>query len=342
MITRFFNRWAPLTAAVILVLRLTLVPSLSLGEARADASGSADPSAVGPYGVASLNEGIYDGARGRSVGLLTLFPSADGRSPARDGAPYPLIIFSHGFLLRGEQYRSYGEHLASHGFVVALPTYSASLLGFSHVELKNDLLFVIDYYLRVNATAGQWLEGAIDPERIGTSGHSLGGKLSLFAAAEDSRIKASATLDPVDGGPPGGGDPSRFPSVAPEMMGGLQVPLLFIGNDLSREALSGSGTPCAPEEENYERFFEAANPPAIEVTQLGVGHMQYLDNPDCGFACSVCVRGSTPSEEVRAKAQAYLTAFYLGHLKGLDGALAWLDWTLQADEAAGKITVRRK
>lgn len=299
-----------------------------------------DPSTRGPYQVLALTEGIYDQARGRSIGLLTLFPSKDGQSPARDGAPYALIIFSHGFLLRGEQYRSYGEHLASHGFIVSLPTYPASLFDFSHVELKNDLIFVIEYYLKINVTAGQRLEGAIDPQRIGASGHSLGGKLSLFAAAEDSRIKASATLDPVDGGPPGGGDPARFPSVAPEMMEEIRVPLLFIGNDLGRAALAGVA--CAPEEENYERFFEAANPPAIEVTQRGVGHMQYLDNPECGLACAVCVRGSTPSEEVRAKTQAYLTAFYLEQLKGLDGALEWLDRTLQADEAAGKVTVRRK
>lgn len=247
-------------------------------------------------------------------------------------APYPLVIFSHGFLLRGEHYRSYGEYLASHGFTVALPTYPTSLLNPSHVYLKDDLLFVLEYYLQLRA--GHPLEGAIDPARMGTSGHSLGGKVSLFAAALDSRIKASATLDPVDGGPPSGGDPARFPSVTPEMMDEIAIPLLFIGSDLGGE--------CAPEEENYERFFEAANPPAIEVTQLGVGHMQYLDNPDCGFACSVCLEGDTPSDEVRKAALTYITAFYMSYLQGKPTALEWLDERLAVDQEAGRIRVRRK
>lgn len=60
-------------------------------------------------------------------------PSADvpeERSVALDdsGAPYPLIVFAHGFSSTRRQSSSYTQHLASHGYVVAAPDFSASNL----------------------------------------------------------------------------------------------------------------------------------------------------------------------------------------------------------------------
>lgn len=296
-----------------------------------------NPSLGGPWSVAELNSSITDRARGRSIGLITLFPSSDGRTPSNEGAPHPLIVFSHGFLLKGELYRSYAQHLASHGFLVALPTYET---GFTvnHVDLKDDLIYLLDHYLRITAQPDHALYGAVDPANIGVSGHSLGGKISLFAASQHPRIRASATLDPVDGGGPGTNDPVRFPSVTPELMQDVAIPLLFIGNDLGNQ--SKSGVPCAPEAENYQRFFEAAEAPAVEVTQLDVGHEQYLDNADSTF--SFCPRGKVRSADVRAMARSYLTAFYLAHLQGNPQALPWLQQQLEADQSSGKITFRQK
>jgi hypothetical protein len=51
------------------------------------------------------------------------------------------------------------------------------------------------------------LHGLADESSIGAAGHSLGGKLALLETVTDSRIRAVATLDPVDGGGPGGSDP---------------------------------------------------------------------------------------------------------------------------------------
>lgn len=321
----------------VIVLCTGLLFAAAPPQAGAQSQTFYNPSLSGPLGVAELGSSITDRARGRSIGLITLFPSSDGRTLRSDGAPYPLIVFSHGFLLKGELYRSYAQHLASHGFVVALPTYETGF-ALSHVDLKDDLIYLLDHYLRITAQPDHALHGAIDPHRIGASGHSLGGKVSLFAASQDPRIRASATLDPVDGGGPGTDDPVRFPSVTPELMQDVQVPLLFIGNDLGRQ--SSSGVACAPEAENFERFFEAANPPAVEVTQLDVGHEQYLDNADSTF--SFCPRGKVRSADVRAMARSYLTAFYLGYLQGNAEALAWLEQQLQADQSSGKITFRSK
>jgi hypothetical protein len=179
----------------------------------------------------------------------------------------------------------------------------------------------------------------IDPSRIGATGHSLGGKLSLLEAVNDERIGACAVLDPVDEGNPLFKDPVRYPSVAPELMPELHVPLLIIGAELGSKLIFFS--PCAPEDENYQRFFEAANPPAIEVTQLDVGHGQYVDEAAASVA-DPCAVGDVPGEWVRSSCAAYLTAFFLGTLLDTDGALDWLDARLAQDAADGRIVVRRK
>jgi len=294
--------------------------------------GGAAPDERGPFDTEDVAIRVEDAARQRGIDLLVVYPvGAPG--------PSPLIAFVHGFLLSGEGYRSYGEHLASHGFVVALPTLRMNPLDVDHGQLAEDVRLAIDVCVGFAAETSHPLSGRIDAERIGLSGHSLGGKLSLLVAFEDARVLAAALLDPVDGGPPGAQDSIRYPSVAPERMGELEIPLLFLGAELgSRVAFLAA---CAPEAENYERFFEAANPPAIEVTQVGVGHGQYLDDGFRGLTAA-CAVGDVPDAWVRASSASSLTAFFLGTLGGSREALGWLDAWLAAQEALGRLRVRRK
>jgi len=307
--------------------------------ARAQQGAFFAPDEPGPYETGVFRSRFVERERDRTVRLISVFPSDDGQTVRVEGGPFPLVVFSHGFLLDGEKYRSYADHLASHGFVVALPSYAMGL-SVDHRDLQADLLAVLAHYAEANAWPGHPLQGGIEADLIGTSGHSLGGKLSLMGASTDARVRAVGVLDPVDGGGPPGttADSPKYPSLAPERMGQIRVPLLLIGNDLGR--LASAGFPCAPEAENYQRFFEAATPPALEVTQLDVGHNQYLD--DEGGLGAVCPQGDTPSERVRAAAGAYLTAFFRGHLTAESAALDWLDAQLARDEAEGRVSVRRK
>jgi len=317
------------------VLAVTALITLCALLAPAAAAAPA-PDEAGPYATAQFETPLRDEARNRSIDLLVIYPlGADGR-PLECR---PLIVFNHGFLLSAQGYRSYGEHLASHGFVVALPTFPMTFLNVHHARLAEDVHFAIDTLLAATDEATHPLAGLIDPSRIGTAGHSLGGKLSLLEAVDDERVRACAVLDPVDEGNPLFKDPVRYPSVAPELMPELHVPLLIVGAELGSKLVFFS--PCAPEDENYQRFFEAANPPAIEITQLDVGHGQYVA-AGAASASDPCAVGDVPSEWVRSSSAAYLTAFFLGTLLDADGALAWLDARLAQDEADGRITVRRK
>ncbi len=327
-------------SVALFALCVLLVPSaLHVDQPAQAQQGALPPDEPGPYEIGVFRSRLVDRERDRAVSLISVFPSDDGRAVRPKGGPFPLLVFSHGFLLDGATYRSYADQLASHGFVVALPTYETGL-SVDHRDLEADLLAVLAHYAEANAWPDHPLQGGIALDAIGLSGHSLGGKVSLMGASADARVRAVGVLDPVDGGGPPGTTASspKYPSVAPERMGQIQAPLLLIGNDLGKRASTGFA--CAPEAENYQRFFETANPPALEVTQRDVGHNQYLDD-EGGFG-AVCPRGDTPSERVRAAARAYLTAFFLGHLGGEGTALDWLDARLAQDEAEGRVSVRRK
>ena len=307
------------------------------------AAWSASPAERGPHGIGELREDIADVSRGREIDLLILYPlpTAPLRTLATSDpvARYPLILFNHGFMLWGDLYRSYGEQLASHGFVVVLPTYPMSMVGISHMTLAADARFVMDHCLTLAKDSGSPLFGLVDAGAIGAAGHSFGGKLALLEAATDPRVRAIATLDPVDGGGLLPADPILTPSVTPERMSEIRVPLLFVGAGLG--GVSTALIACAPTSENYQRFYEAANSPAIEITQIGAGHGQYAD-PGAALVLATCTPGAVSAEWVRASSAGYLTAFFLGHLSGDAGALSWLDARLGEDEAQGQALVRRR
>lgn len=125
-------------------------------------------------------------------------------------------------------------------------------------------------------------------------GHSLGGTLFFLAAAE-----GEVELDPVNGGPPGVSDPVRFPS-AIAGLARIRAPMLLLGTEHGERVRFGM--PCAPPDGNFRRFFAAAPGPALEITQVGAGHLDYLDNPDGDLLCAVCWPGTDP-KSARENAQ---------------------------------------
>lgn len=280
----------------------------------------------GPFSTITFEFRLADSARTRWVDIILVAPRGEGT--------FPFVLFSPGFLLSGSAYRSTGELLASHGIAVALLTYDVNLFTADHRVLAQDLRFVLDQLTGAAEAHGV----ALDRERVGLVGHSLGGKLSFLAAAEEPSVRAVAGLDPVDGGAPGTDDPVRFPRAA-DRMEEIPVPKLLIGAERGGE--TQFGIPCAPREANYERLFERAAAPAWEVTQLGAGHMDYLDNPNCGFACAVCVPGSDPGR-ARLAAQTYLVLFLRAHLLGDVEAGDDLVARLTSDTATGRVRVRTK
>ncbi|NJO71742.1 MAG: transporter substrate-binding domain-containing protein [Oscillatoriales cyanobacterium RM1_1_9] len=113
--------------------------------------------------------------------------------------PAPLIISSHGFgAYRGNNNQA--QHLASHGFAVAIPEHIGSNLGYRQSFLRGDvdsLLSPIEYVSRPNDISRfiDYLEGLVktDPEfknrinldQIGVVGNSFGATTALALAGAE-------------------------------------------------------------------------------------------------------------------------------------------------------------
>jgi len=126
------------------------------------------------------------------------------RGVDRAAGTFPVVLFSHGN--RGIRFQSvsFCAHLASHGFVVASPDHHGNTFQDATPDPDAatnrplDMSFVIDQLEAFNVEPANFLEGAIDPTRIGASGHSFGGYTTFalgggtfgLGTFTDPRIKA--------------------------------------------------------------------------------------------------------------------------------------------------------
>lgn len=271
---------------------------------------------------------------GESIDLTIHLPVGDG--------PYPIVVFHHGFLLGPDQYASYGAHLASHGYVVVMPAMPGSAFDSpTHVELSDLVVGVLDWI--EDDVDGGTIGDRGDPGTLALAGHSLGGKISLLTASRDARPVAVFGVDPVDSAPPFTNDPEAYPSVAPELMPDVAVPVGLLGETVDSMGGGGFGMACAPAEENFQQYYMAAASPVVEVEIVGADHMDFLDDPDCGFTCSACGPGSTDEATVRMYTRRYMTAFFDLYLKGVGASRTWLAGTkMDADVATGDVVSRSK
>ena len=230
------------------------------------AAWAATPAERGPYGVGEFHDDAVDAARGREIDLLILYPLATGAATDDAGGrvpPHPVQPRVHALgrsvsVLRGTARIPRLRRRPAHLRDVDGRHQSRHPRGrrpLRHRPLPR----------RSQRTQAVRSSGSSTSDAIGAAGHSFGGKLALLEAATDSRIRAIATLDPVDGSGPVLNNPVLYPSVTPELMPEIHAPLLFVGAELG--GLSDRLIPCAPTADNYQRFYEAANSPAVEITQ---------------------------------------------------------------------------
>jgi predicted dienelactone hydrolase len=168
--------------------------------------------------------------------VVNLFGFDVARTPTyRDVAhapgAFPLVLFSHGN--GGIRFQSIflAAHLASHGYVVASPDHHGNTFldlgagmidGLSATNRPLDMRFLLDELLARNAASGDFLEGTLDANRIGMSGHSFGGYTTFALAAGpnlDTRIGAYMPLAPA----------TIFDAT---FLGSITAPILVQGGDL--------------------------------------------------------------------------------------------------------------
>ena len=239
--------------------------------------------------------------------------------PASAPAPRPLVVVSPGFQMARAQYTSYAHHLATWGFTVVLADYTDTGFFADHQQLADDISLEITWALAQP-------DLGIDPAKIATAGHSLGGDLSILVAADDARVKAVVGWDPVD---------ASSPAVLPKVPS-LHAALAVIGETTDG---AGGGMPCAPTAQNFHQFYASAPAPALEMTVPAADHMDWVDDPTCAF-CTFCTAGTAPADLART-ATKRLNVAWLREQLFADGAMA--PWLVAPPEvAAGTASVSSK
>jgi dienelactone hydrolase len=293
-----------------------------------------EPADPGTHTSSTSSEGVTLGIH--TVPVTLYLPDGAG--------PFPVVVFTHGFMLSPALYASYGDHLASWGYAVVMPELPGSMMApTTHRELKELLRGLLDWIDAEGDNPSGPFAGRADPTRLGLAGHSMGGKISLLVATEDARPRAVFGVDPLDAaGGPFGGDPVDYPSVTPELMPAIAVPLGLLGETVN--ATGGTfGQACAPAEDNFQQYYQHAVSPALEIEVLGANHMSFLDNPDCGLTCSMCSAGTDDPAVTRAVTRRYLTAIFEVFVRGDAAYRPYLDGAaIAADVTAGLITTQHK
>ena len=125
------------------------------------------------------------------------------------GAPYPLVVYSHGFAANAAWASAVLEHLASHGFIVVAPEHIEqfdsdwSEIPSASIDRPADIKQTLDYAEQAAAPGGD-LAGLLDMENVAVVGHSYGGYTALAMAgaqydleAFNARCAALAPDDPL-------------------------------------------------------------------------------------------------------------------------------------------------
>jgi dienelactone hydrolase len=214
--------------------------------------------------------GDFPGAPERAIPVEVWYPADTGsenevRDAPLSGGPYPLIVFAHGFLSSRMQSASYTRHLATHGYIVAAPEFPGSngnapggpRLG-AVIDQPADVSFVIEELLRRNDDIDGPFAGAIDAERIGMTGHSLGGLttvLTMGGDGRDERIRAGLPISPL----------GCF--LGDDHFAGVTTPLVVMGG--SEELIVDPSS--------IRHAYDLANAPKYFVEVGGADHIKFAD-----------------------------------------------------------------
>ena len=170
--------------------------------ALAAAASAQDLSQPGPRTPARRDVTVVR-ANGSTFAATVHYPgtsSAVGAPVDASAGPYPIVSFGHGFLSSVTLYASTCAHLASWGFIVILPQTQGGFAP-SHAALGADLVSSLDWLDAEGAAPASPWSGAVNGDRRGVMGHSMGGGCSLLAAQSDPRIRAVIPMAAADTNP---------------------------------------------------------------------------------------------------------------------------------------------
>jgi dienelactone hydrolase len=233
-----------------------------------------DYSQAGPHGVATIEitfddparpivqTALHPAAQSRTLVTTIYYPTGGrstllGSSALASGAPFPLVMYSHGYSSGRNEAQTVASRLASYGYVVVAPDFPLSNMLANDgnpdpsdaANQPGDVSFLIDRVLELSRNPRHVLANAVDETRIGATGVSMGGLTTLLVALhpvlQDRRVKAALPIAAL----------SSF--FLPGFYHTRELPLLFLHGDTDA---------FIDYELNSRRAFESAMPNAHLVT----------------------------------------------------------------------------
>lgn len=283
-----------------------------------------DPLAVGKAEVRSETFDVMDVKRERTVPIRIYLPETD--------QPAPVILFSHGLGGSRDNNPYLANHWAKRGYAVVFIQHpgsdesvwkgerplkrmaamkaAASLESF--MDRTKDVPAVIDALETWNKEKGHAMEGLLDLDHIGMSGHSFGAGTTQAMAGQtytggriafsEKRIDAALMMSPSS---PERGDPA-------EAFAAIRIPCLLMTGTLDDSPI-GETTP----ESRLKVFPNLTNAPAWQVVFDKARHMSFGDRDFAGK--------EQKSERYHEPILALSTAFWDAQLRGDKAAKVWLD-----------------
>lgn len=145
----------------------------------------------GPYGVRLMNMTFVDESRDDwEIETFILYPADKSQGtpamrsspilrdgpPDLSGAPYPLVIYSHGGGGTAGDFLDTMVYLASQGYVVVAPQHhdtDEAFVAYEYVDRPLDIMVVMNELAALNEGDGD-LAGMVDSNNVGLMGWSLG------------------------------------------------------------------------------------------------------------------------------------------------------------------------
>ncbi|MBN2497878.1 MAG: hypothetical protein JXR96_25010 [Deltaproteobacteria bacterium] len=248
----------------------------------------------------------------------------------RANGPYPLVLFSPGAYSLRFQYLFYTEHLASHGFVVAVPDHAgntlwdllrdgqdAEAMGRSVEDRPKDLRLVLNQVEKALANRDSFLYGMVDLAHVAASGHSFGGYTAMAAGCLDTRLGWVISFAPL----------LRPLSAADCPIESYPLPVMMMGGTDDRTILwEDQACPylsIAGVEKYLVEIDRAGHFTFCDLCRLGASGISFVNWPDIEQdGCSPTE--NIPYDEAQKVVVYYATAFANGKLRSSPSSAALL------------------
>lgn len=216
--------------------------------------------------------------------------------------PFPLIVYSHGFMSSVAEPQYLVDFLVPKGYAIIAVDYPLTHGGAPGganagdvVNQPGDVSFLIDALLARNADPQDSLYGVLDPSRIAAVGLSLGGLTTTFAAyhrdLRDPRLAAAVSI----------AGPSSF--LEPRFFETASIPFMMIAG--SADAIIPYGDNAAPIPDKVSNsqlvtLHQGSHVGFADVARIYMRWFRHPDKPLCPLLLRSLDRESEEAEQMLA------------------------------------------